>query len=101
MLNRLYVGNLSPGMTSDQLQALFADYGTVNFAQVVADRDSGRSEEFGFVEMATVEEAEAATAALNGRMLADRCLVVEPARRKPGARDRGYHGGPHLWNAQD
>jgi hypothetical protein len=34
-------------------------------------------------------------------MLADRCLIVEPARRKPGARDRGYHGGPHLWNAQD
>lgn len=101
MENRLYVGNVGPDMTSDQLLALFSPYGTVKFAQVVADRDSGHSEEFGFIEMATVAQAQAAAAALNGSLHADRPLVVEPAHRKPGARDRGFHGGPHLWNAQD
>jgi RNA recognition motif-containing protein len=101
MENRLYVRNLGPATTSDELQALFSPYGTVSFAQVVADRDSGRSEEYGFVEMATAEEAQAAAAALNGASLADRSLVVELAQSKPGARDRGYHGGPHMWNAQD
>lgn len=101
MENRLYVGNLGQDMTSDELQALFGPYGTVRFAQVLADRDSGRSEGFGFVEMATAEQAQTAAAALNGTSVGDRSLVVELAHRKPGARDRGYHGGPHLWNAQD
>jgi len=101
MDTRLYVGNLSSGMTSDELQALFSAHGTVNFAQVVADRDSGRSDCFGFVEMGTEEQAEAAATALNGASVGDRVLVVELARRRPGGRERGYHGGPHPWNAQD
>jgi RNA recognition motif-containing protein len=101
MENRLYVGNLGQTMTSDELQGLFSPYGTVRFAQVIADRDSGRSEGYGFVEMSTPEQAKSAAAALNGTLVGDRTLVVELARRKPGARNRGYHGGPHLWNAQD
>jgi cold-inducible RNA-binding protein len=101
MDTRLYAGNLGAAMTSDELQALFSPYGTVTFAQVVADRDSGRSEGFGFVEMTTVAQAEAAVAALNGARVGDRVLVVEPARRRAGGRERGFHGGPHPWSAQD
>ncbi len=101
MDTRLYVGNLSPSLTSDELQALFSPYGTVSFAQVVADRDSGRSEGFGFVEMSNAQEAEAAAAALNGLNVGDQALVVELARRRPGGRDRGFHGGPHPWTSHD
>ena len=101
MDNRLYVGNLGESMTSDDLQALFSPHGTVNFAQVLAERDSGRSEGYGFVEMASAEQAEAAASALNGAIVGDRALVVEVARRKPGGRERGFHGGPHPWSAQD
>ena len=101
MDTRLYVGNLGSAMTSDELQALFSPYGTVTFAQVVADRDSGRSEGFGFVEMTSAEQAAAARAALDGTRVGDRALVVEPARRRPGGRERGFHGGPHPWNTQD
>jgi RNA recognition motif-containing protein len=101
MENSLYVGNVGAGMTSEDLQALFRPYGQVSFAQIVADRDSGRSAGYGFVEMASVEQAQAAAAALNGTTFRDRRLVVELARRKPGAHDRGFYGGPHPWNAQD
>ena len=101
MANRLYVGNLDPGTTSEELQALFRPYGVVRFAQVVADRDSGRSAGFGFVEMETDEQAGAVAAVLHGASVADRRLIVEFARRKPGGRERGYYGGPHPWNARD
>lgn len=101
METRLYVGNLSPATTSEELQALFSPHGTVNFAQVVADRDSGRSDGFGFVEMATPEEAEAAVTALNGASVGEQVLVVELARGRPSGRERGYHGGPHPWTSQD
>jgi RNA recognition motif-containing protein len=88
-------------MTTEELQALFRPHGTVAFAQVVADHNSGRSAGFGFVEMSTAEEAEAAANALNGVSVGDRVLVVELARRRPGGRDRGFHGGPHPWTSQD
>ena len=100
MDTKLYVGNLAEAVTSDELQALFSPYGSVTFAQVVADRDTGRSAGYGFVEMASAEQAESAAAALHGLSVQDRPLVVESARRKPGSRDRGFHGGPHPWNAQ-
>jgi RNA recognition motif-containing protein len=82
MSNNLYVGNLTFNTTSADLETLFAEHGTVEKAQVITDRDSGRSRGFGFVEMATSEEAKAAIDALNGRNVDGRDLTVNVAKER-------------------
>jgi RNA recognition motif-containing protein len=90
MSMKLYVGNLSFQTTSEDLRDLFAQAGTVESASVVEDRDTGRSRGFGFVEMATKEEGEAAIAQFNGKDLQGRNLNVNEARPRE---DRGGGGG--------
>ena len=97
MSMKLYVGNLSFQTSSDDLQELFSQAGTVESASVVEDRDTGRSRGFGFVEMASKEEGQAAIQQFNGRDLNGRNLTVNEARpredRRPGGGGRGFGGG--------
>ena len=95
MSTKLYVGNLSFGVTSDDLQEHFAQAGTVESAKVVEDRDTGRSRGFGFVEMASAEEAQTAIEQFNGQDLDGRNLVVNEARPREegGGGGRGGGGG--------
>ena len=90
MGKKLYVGNLSYQVDSSELEQLFAAHGTVVSAQIINDRDTGRSKGFGFVEMGTDEEAQAAIAALNGQEHNGRALTVNEARPRE---DRGGGGG--------
>lgn len=90
MATKLYVGNLSFQTTSDELRDHFAQAGNVESASVVEDRMTGRSRGFGFVEMATPEEAAAAIEQLNGKEFAGRNLTVNEARPRT---DRGPGGG--------
>jgi RNA recognition motif-containing protein len=88
MGKKLFVGNLGYDVSSADLQTLFTPHGSVQSAEVVADRDSGRSKGFGFVEMSSDEEARNAIAALNGKVHGERALTVNEA--KP----REARGGP-------
>lgn len=88
MAKKLYVGNLSYSVTSEELQQLFAPFGTVQSAQVIEDRDAGRSKGFGFVEMGSDEEARKAIAGLNGQVHGERALTVNEA--KPRENRGGY-----------
>jgi RNA recognition motif-containing protein len=92
---KLYVGNLSYSTSDGDLRKLFEEYGTVESAQVIMDRDSGRSKGFGFVEMANAQEAQAAIDALNGQEVAGRALTVNEARPREdrGGRPGGGGGG--------
>ena len=90
MGRKLYVGNLSYDVDSSQLQSLFEAHGTVQSAEVINDRDTGRSKGFGFVEMGSDEEAQAAIAALNGQQHGGRALTVNEAKPRE---DRGGGGG--------
>jgi RNA recognition motif-containing protein len=90
MAKKLYVGNLSYSVDSTELEQLFGQHGQVLSAQVINDRDTGRSKGFGFVEMADDSEAEAAIAALNGQQHDGRALTVNEARPRE---DRGGGGG--------
>ena len=90
MSTKLYVGSLPYSTTEQQLQELFAAYGTVQSAKVITDRYTGQSRGFGFVEMATGEEAQKAISALNGSALGGRTLVVNEARPQE---KRAYGGG--------
>jgi len=90
MSMKLYVGNLAFATSSQDLQELFAAAGTVESASVVEDRDTGRSRGFGFVEMSSKEEGEAAIAQFNGKEVNGRALNVNEA--KPHE-DRGGFGG--------
>ena len=92
MGKKLYVGNLTYDMTNEGLQSLFAAHGNVVSAQVIMDRETGRSKGFGFVEMSTPEEAQAAIAALHGKDSGGRALKVNEAQPKPD-RPRGGGGG--------
>jgi RNA recognition motif-containing protein len=92
MGKKLYVGNLGFGVTDGDLQKLFEPHGTVVSAQVIMDRDTGRSKGFGFVEMQTDQEAQAARAALNGQDLNGRPLTVNEAKPRPEG-GRGGSGG--------
>jgi cold-inducible RNA-binding protein len=96
MGKRIYVGNLSYDVTDSQLEQMFAAHGAVRSAQVVMDRDAGRSKGFGFVEMSNDQEAQAAIAALNGKDSGGRSLTVNEARpredRGGGGGGRGYGG---------
>src|SRR5437773_7740698 len=96
MAMKLYVGNLAFQTTSEDLQELFAQAGTVESASVVEDRETGRSRGFGFVEMSTKEEGEAAIAQFNGKEFNGRALNVneaKPRENRGGGGGRGYGGG--------
>lgn len=99
MGRKLYVGNLPYRLRDSDLQDMFAEHGTVDSAQVIMDRDTGRSKGFGFVEMSSDQEAQAAISALNGRDLEGRSLTVNEARPREegggggGGRGRGGYGG--------
>jgi RNA recognition motif-containing protein len=95
MGKKLYVGNLGYGTTDSDLMKLFEAHGMVESAQVIVDRDTGRSKGFGFVEMKTAQEAQAAIAALNGKDVDGRSLTVNEARPKTegGRGGSGRHGG--------
>ncbi len=82
MSRKLYVGNLSYNVSGSDLETLFAPHGSVRSAQVIADRSTGASKGFGFVEMSTDEEASAAIAALNGKDHDGRALTVNEAKPK-------------------
>jgi RNA recognition motif-containing protein len=97
MGKKLYVGNLSYSVDSSELEQLFGAHGQVVSAQIINDRDTGRSKGFGFVEMSNDEEATAAIAALNGQQHNGRALTVNEARpreeRPGGGGGRGFGGG--------
>jgi RNA recognition motif-containing protein len=95
MGKKLYVGNLAYGVTDSDLETMFGAHGTVQSAQVIMDRDTGRSKGFGFVEMSSEQEAQAAIAALNGQQSDGRSLTVNEAKPKEsgGGGGRGGHGG--------
>jgi RNA recognition motif-containing protein len=90
MGRKLYVGNLAYSVTDSTLEQMFAAFGTVQSAQVIMDRDTGRSKGFGFVEMGSDQEAQAAITGLNGKDVDGRSLTVNEARPKE---DRGGGGG--------
>lgn len=94
MGKKLYVGNLSFDTTSEDLEQLFSQHGSVASADVISDRDTGRSRGFGFVEMGTDEEAQAAIAALNDTEVGGRNIAVNEARpRQDSGGGRGGYGG--------
>src|SRR5207302_6653514 len=95
MGKKLYVGNLTYGVTDSTLLQMFEPHGTVQSAQVIMDRDTGRSKGFGFVEMSSDQEAQAAIAALNGKEVDGRSLTVNEAkpRTEGGGGGRGGSGG--------
>ena len=92
MGSKLYVGNLSYNTSSSELEQLFGAHGTVQSAEVISDRDTGRSKGFGFVQMGSDEEAQAAIAALNGKDHDGRALTVNEAKPRED-RPRGGGGG--------
>jgi RNA recognition motif-containing protein len=92
MGNKLYVGNLSYNVRDEDLQQAFAQYGTVSSAKVMMDRDTGRSKGFGFVEMGSDPEAQAAINGMNGQALDGRAIVVNEARPRE-ERPGGFGGG--------
>jgi RNA recognition motif-containing protein len=93
MGKKLYVGNLTYDTTDGDLEQLFAAHGAVESAQIIMDRDTGRSKGFGFVEMKTEQEAQAAIAALNGQDRGGRALTVNEARPREERGPRGGGGG--------
>ena len=94
MGKKLYVGNLAYSVGDSELQQIFEAHGAVQSAQVIMDRDTGRSKGFGFVEMGSDQEAQAAIAALNGKEVEGRALTVNEARPKTeGGGSRGGGGG--------
>ena len=94
MGKKLFVGNLSFDTTSEDLEALFSEMGTIESATVVTDRDTGRSRGFGFVEMSSASEADKAISSLNGRDVGGRQINVSEARaREAGGGGRPRSGG--------
>ena len=93
MSMKLYVGNLAFQTSSSDLQQLFGQAGTVESASVIEDRDTGRSRGFGFVEMSSKEEGEAAISQFNGKEFNGRNLTVNEARPREDRGNRGGGGG--------
>lgn len=93
MATNIYVGNLPWSTTQDELYAMFQQYGAVTRAQVVTDRETGRSRGFGFVEMANEAEANAAIEALNNQQMNGRPLTVNIAKPREGGGGGGGYGG--------
>lgn len=91
MGKKLYVGNLSYGVSNSDLEQQFGAHGTVQSAQIIIDRDTGRSKGFGFVEMGSDQEAQAAISAMNGKEMDGRAITVNEAR--PQAAGGGGFGG--------
>ena len=95
MAKKLYVGNLSYEVTNTSLEEMFTPHGNVRSAQVIMDRDTGRSKGFGFVEMTSDQEAQIAITALNGQQVGGRSLTVneaKPREDRSGSRAE-YSGG--------
>jgi RNA recognition motif-containing protein len=96
---KMYVGNLSYSANEDELRRIFEEHGTVVSAQVIMDRETGRSKGFAFVEMSSDQEAQAAISALDGKEIGGRVIKVNEARPREdrggggGGRDRGGYGG--------
>jgi len=97
MGNKLYVGNLSFDTTDASLRDIFAPHGTVDSAQIIQDRDTGRSKGFGFVEMSNSQEAQAAIAALDGQDHGGRSLKVNEAKPKENRSGGGGFGGRRTY----
>jgi len=93
MGSKLYVGNLPYSIGDSDLESMFTAYGTVRSAQVIQDRDTGQSKGFGFVEMGSDEEAQAAINALNGKEMNGRSVTVNEARPKTEGGGGGRSGG--------
>ena len=93
MGSKLYVGNLSYDTTSSDLEQLLAQHGTVQSAEVIQDRDTGRSKGFGFVQMGNEDEAQTAISALNGHEHGGRALTVNEAKPKENRTGGGGGGG--------
>ena len=94
MGKKLYIGNLSYDVSSSDLEALLSPHGTVESAEVIMDRDTNRSKGFGFVEMGSDQEAQAAIAALDGQTHGERALKVNEAKpREPRSGGGGGGGG--------
>lgn len=93
MATNIYVGNLPWSTTTDDLYAMFQQYGAVTRAQIITDRETGRSRGFGFVEMANEAEANAAIAALNNQDMNGRPLTVNVAKPREAGGGGGYGGG--------
>ncbi|WP_088280912.1 RNA-binding protein [Ideonella sp. A 288] len=92
MGNKLYVGNLAYSVRDESLQAAFSQFGAVTSAKVMMDRETGRSKGFGFVEMSSSAEAQAAMNGMNGQPLEGRAIVVNEARPRE-ERPGGFGGG--------
>jgi cold-inducible RNA-binding protein len=90
---KLYVGNLTYEVTNSELEQMFQPHGQVESAQVIMDRDTGRSKGFGFVEMGTQQEAQAAIQALHGKDSNGRALTVNEAKPREDRAKSGYGGG--------
>ena len=107
MSTKLYVGNLSFNTSSQDLETMFAEAGTVQSANIVEDRDTGRSRGFGFVEMSSKEEAQTAISTLDGKEVDGRSLKVNEAKPREnrsggggggyGGGGGGYDGGKNRW----
>jgi len=89
MASKLYVGGLAYSVTEEELKKLFSEHGTVASVAVIKDRDSGQSKGFGFVEMSTDEEAQAAIKELNGKDVSGRTINVNEARPQEDRRSNG------------
>ena len=88
---RIYVGNLPYDVTEEALRQEFVAYGEVAVVDIITDKYSGRAKGFGFVEMASSSDAEAAITALNGKILGERTIVVNEARPRPDNRSGGSY----------
>lgn len=98
MSNKIYVGNLPFSATNEALNELFAKFGKVDSAKIITDRDTGRSKGFGFVEMSSSDDANAAIEKLNGSDMGGRSLVVNEARpMEPRTRSFGGDRGGNRW----
>jgi RNA recognition motif-containing protein len=97
MGRKLYVGNLNYKTDPSELQEMFSQFGTVESAEIISDRETGRSKGFGFVQMSTDEEATAAIEGMNGKEIGGRALTVNEAKpkepRSGGGGGRGFGGG--------
>jgi RNA recognition motif-containing protein len=93
MGKKLYVGNLSYGVTNAELEQLFSSYGAIRSAEVITDRATGQAKGFGFVEMETDADADAAIAALDGKEHGGRALKVNEAKPREPRSGGGYGGG--------
>jgi len=93
MGKKLYVGNMSYEVKNSDLERMFGEFGTVESAQIIMDRDTGRSKGFGFVEMSSDQEAQAAIAGLDGKDSGGRALKVNEAKPRPDSGGGGGGGG--------